>query len=380
MGSINYYSVFFLLVLCFSSNNVLAQTSEKKDSLANAESLSIYDQPEKAILDGAATYKNIKNAPKIRVRGLLLMADGYTSKRDYQKSLQYVLKAYDFSQTISDDLLKIEILRKVAAQYHQLKIYDKAIEFLEKSEKLCSTYPVRDSVHLLSGNNYVLRGFIYKEQLNCEVAIPSFEKGLKEYERVEKVKVNRNVSITLYNVANCNLMLGDIEAARKNFTQSLEIARIIKAKSLIGFSLKGLAEVYTLDGNYKKAIQLLKEALVTSEAVGDLVLNQTVYKGLSENYLATANFDMQLKYHLAYLKTEFRLKEIQRKSISDSLIQHGINQKSAFDTYATYFQYGFITLFLITLSFVVFMVFLSKKSQLKTLTLRERIEILQNKS
>jgi tetratricopeptide (TPR) repeat protein len=76
-----------------------------------------------------------------------------------------------------------------------------------------------------------------------------------------------------------------------NFKQSYQYAKKVNASSLEGFALKGLAQVYTLEGKFSEAIPILENALLISSKVNDLILNQELYKGLSENYLALNQWD-----------------------------------------------------------------------------------------
>ena len=56
-----------------------------------------------------------------------------------------------------------------------------------------------------------------------------------------------------------------------------------------------------------------------SSKVNDLILNQELYKGLSENYLALNEWDYFKKYHFLYLNTQKLIKERERKSVCESL-------------------------------------------------------------
>ena len=370
--------LFVLIVAGFCLNhNLCAQNKAQLDSLIRASTLEIYENPDKAIATGKAISEDPKNNAKNKIRGLMLASDGYSSKRDYQKSLEYVLKANQLATNLNDDLLKIRILYKLAAQYQQLKIYDKAIAFLDESEQLSLAFPVRDSVQFLLGNNYVIRGFIYKEQLNCDIAINFFEKGIKEYKDIEGSLMNANLSITHYNIGNCYVLMADNEAAKKSFQESIKIAKQVNAKSLEGFSLKGLAEVYTLEGKYNEAIEALQQALVLSKSVGDLILNQGIYKGLSENYLAINAWEEYRIYHLNYLKTQLEVKESERKSISDSLDKTWAVQNAKLNEAIPNYNYGILTSILITIAVVVFFIFYYRKIQKTNLKLQDLIDDLQ---
>jgi tetratricopeptide (TPR) repeat protein len=348
------------------SQPVYGQNNTTLDSLIKASTLEIYDNPDKAIGVGKMIAQDPKNNLKNKIRGLMLVSDGYSSKRDYQKSLEYVLKAN-----------QIRVVHKLAAQYQQLKIYDKAIAFLDEGEQLGLAFPVRDSVRFLLGNNYVIRGFIYKEQLNCDIAINFFEKGIREYTNGDDSLMSANLSITYYNIGNCHILMAHNEEAKNSFKKSIAIAQHVNAKSLEGFSLKGLAEVYTLEGKYNEAIRTLEEALVVSKSVGDLILNQGIYKGLAENYLAINEWEKYRIYQLDYLNTQFDVKESERKSISDSLDKTFAQQNSKLQEIIPMYNYGIITTLLITFAVVVFFVFRYKNTQKSNLKLQELIDNLQ---
>lgn len=380
MNKVLKYKLLVVLIAAdfFCNNVVCAQNKNKLDSIIHATTLKIYENPDKAIITGKEIFEDKKNAIKYRISGLMLMADGYSSKRNSQKSLEYILKANQLSSNINDKLFKIKILNKLASQYQQLRIYDKAIAILDDSEQMSLAYPIRDSVGFLLGNTYVIRGFIYKEQLNCDIAISFFDKGLKEYSNLGSDEFSKpNMSITYYNKGNCYIGLANNEAAKKSFLESIAIAKQINAKSLEGFSLKGLAEVYTVEGKYNEAIKILQKALVVSKDVGDLILNQGIYKGLSENYLAINEWEKYRKYHLNYLKTQLAIKESERKSISDSLDESFSVRDSKLSQIIPKYNIEILISLLITFIVVVFFTLNHKKTQKSNLKLQEMIDNLQ---
>lgn len=378
MKKVNLLLIVLLSFVSVFYNTVKSQSNSKIESIVRNATLKIYEDPDKAIHIGKAIYNDKNNSTADRLRGLTLMADGYSSKRDYKKSLEYVIKANHLADKINDPIVKIKILNKLAAHYQQLKIYEKAIAFLDESERMCLKYPVQDSVKFLLGNGYIIRGFIYKDQLNCEIAINYYLKGIKQYQGFDQNLVNPNSSIAHYNIGNCYTLMGNYALAKKSFNQSIDFAKKINANSLEGFPLKGLAEVYTLEGNYKDAIDALHSALLVSKSVGDLVLNLSIYKGLSENYLAINEWEKYREYHLQYLKLHLENKISQRQSISDSLVENQIASQSTLDSELSQLYYGIVFLLLIS-SAIVFLIILSlKKSQKDNKKLNRLIDTLQS--
>ncbi len=344
------------LVLCFLCSLPLAaatfQTDPQVDSILKASVKIIYENPDEAISTGTKVYEEEAYSVDIRIRGLLLVSTAYSSKRDYQKALQFTLKAHEMVQGTTNELLQIQILTKLGNMYEQLKIYDKAIEYLEASEKRCLAYPHKDSIRFTLASNYFVKGFIYKERLNCEIAIDFFKKGIAQYKSLSKVNTLANASIAQYNLGNCYIMLNDYELAKTSFEASIHNAILAKAYSLHAFSQKGLAEVYTLQGNYSLAVMMLQQAKEISKEVGDLVLNLEIYKGLSENYLALNDWENYKIYRNKYLETQLKVKQSERSSVDDSLVK--LQENTTEQT--TYFKQRFLTVLQI-FSLVVLVVF-----------------------
>lgn len=376
------YSGNFLLLLLIALFSVkgLAQQNTKIDSLMKVGMFEIYENPDKAIKIGKQVYELPESDIRTKINGLLMISDAYSSKRDYRKSLEYVIKAKNLSQKTDNPIIKMKILMKTAIQYQQLKIYDKAIQYLDEADKLSLNYPAQDSIQFLLGNNYTIRGFIYKEQLNCDIAIDYFDKGIKQYQSIKNSIKNANLSIVSYNKGNCYILLSDNEAAKKSFRESVTYAKNIDAKSLQAFAQKGLAEVYTLEGKYTEAIAELTEAVFISDDVGDLVLNQGLYKGLSENYLAVNEWANYQKYQRLYLMTQQRIRESERKSISDSLNEQQQSVNGRLETIKSKYVYAIVFVAILALLALVLIAFNHKKAAASLHLLHENIKKLQQKA
>lgn len=303
------------------------------DSAYNAAVLNIYDNPDKAIEIGFRMFDTSPDDPKRQINALLLLSNAYSSQREYEKSLEYANQARDISKKSNDKRSEISVLNKIAAQYHQLGINDKALQYLDESDQIIATYKHKDSVRMVIGNNYVVRGFIYRDQLSCDIAIDYFNRSLDQYKAgLKNSKTIANMSVVTYNKGNCFITLSQIDSARITLQKSLLYAQIAEAKSLEAFSRKGLAEVFTLQGNYNEAISELNNALEISKNVGDLVLNQGLYKGLADNYLAINDWGQYQHYYNLYLQTETQNRNEERKTISTSLSKHAEEIKREIDT------------------------------------------------
>jgi len=308
-----------IIVLLLLPITVLQAQNKETDSLLREGNLAIYEYPDNTIKIGKRIADSQKENVRMSIRALVMISDAYSSKRDYRKAVEYLIKAQNLSDRLDDPIVKIQILTKTAVQYQQLRIYGKAICYLDEARVLIKEYPLKDSVQSALGTNYTIRGFIYKEQLDCNIAIDYFNKGIVEYSKLKTRLKNANLSIVSYNKGNCYILLSDITLAQKSFNAAINYAKSIDAKSLQAFGQKGVAESYTAEGRYQDAIVELIQAERLSARVGDLVLNQGIYRGLSENYLAINDWENYLKFQNLYLKAQKNIVESERKSVGISL-------------------------------------------------------------
>ena len=369
---------FFVIILMITASQSYAQDKKRLDSIVKSASNQMYSNPDNVIKSGAIILKEAGKNYDYKIMGFKLISDGYSAKRDYEKSLEYVMKANQLLSYSNDQLLKISTLNKIGIQYHQLKIYDKAIEYLDQSEHLMMEYPTPDSIRTYLGRNYIVRGFIYKEKFNCEIAIDFFDRGIIELQKTRTKIVNSAISIAKYNKGNCYILMLNNKLAKQNFEEANQYAKDINALSLQAFALKGLAQVYTLEGNYQLAISTLNNAFLLSSSVDDLILNQEIYKGLSENYLALNNWEEFKKYQNKFISTQKLIKERERKSVSESLNLKDESLKLELKNEISKYYYKFIAAAFVIIFLVIAFVLFIKNKVKKIRQLRSEIQSLQN--
>jgi tetratricopeptide (TPR) repeat protein len=373
--SIPFFAVIILLIMTLPT---CAQNKKRLDSIVKLASNQMYNNPDNVIKSGLIVLKEAGKNNDYKILGYKLISDGYSAKRDYEKSLEYIMKASQLLSFSNDQLLKIITLNKIGIQYHQLKIYDKAIEYLDQSEHLMMEYPVPDSIRTYLGRNYIVRGFIYKEKFNCEIALDFFDRGIVELQKTRTKIVNSAISIAKYNKGNCYILMLNNKLAKQNFEEANQYAKDINALSLQAFALKGLAQVYTLEGNYQLAISTLNNAFLLSSSVDDLILNQEIYKGLSENYLALNNWEEFKKYQNKFISTHKLIKDRERKSVSESLNLKDESLKLELKNEISKYYYKFIAAAFIFIFLVIAFVLFTKNKVKKIRQLSSKIQSLQN--
>lgn len=361
LGSLKIINFAFIILLNLSITQVVGQSKSSKDELVKLFSEELYKNPDKAIRTAREFLKKSNNNIDDKIKAYKLISDGYSAKRDYEKSLDYLMKSNELLPLSKNNLLKISITNKTGILYHQLKIYDKAIQSLDQTEQYISEYPKKDSIYSPLGKNHIVRGFIYKEKLNPDIAIEFFDKGIAELKKVNSISEYPGISIAKYNKGNCYILLFEYDKALINFQEAIDYAEKVNAVSLKSFALKGQAKVFNIQGNFNKSIELLNEAKLFSVNINDLILNKEIYEGLAENYLALNEWNSFEENKNLLSSTQELIKESERKSIETSLVNKKAEIKSNFKKEIPKF-YGIIILLfcIIILSFFIFLYFKKK--------------------
>jgi tetratricopeptide (TPR) repeat protein len=374
------YILSLVAVALLMVNVACAQANKQTDSLIKAAAGEIYLNPDNVIRVGQKILSQSRSNVDYQIKAYKMISDAYSSKRDYEKSLKYVTKASALLDRSNDALLKISIVNKTGILYHQLKVYDKAIQYLDQAEQLIAKYPVKDSIHIELAKNYIVRGFIYKQKLSCTIAIDFLDRGISELQKSKnEPAVASKISIAKYNKGNCYLILKNNKSALENFLEAAQMAREDNSKSLEAFALKGSAEVYTLEGKNAEAIDALDKAMYLSAEVNDLILNKTIYRGLAENYLATNQWEQFKTYQQKFMAVQKLMTDRERNSVSESL---KVKEKELFGEQlkcTTKFYYSLAFICLISMLTILFFAVLIRRKRAEIEKIKAQIQILQNK-
>lgn len=371
--------MYVLVVGLLTASPLYSQNYKKLDSILKVSTNEIYSNPDHVIKAGEMVVAQSGDNVDYKIKGYKLISDAYSAKRDYEKSVEYLIKSSELLPLSNDKLLKINIINKTGIQYHQLKVYDKAIQYLDQAEQLIAEYPYKDSIHMELGKNYIVRGFIYKEKLSCAIAVTYLDRGIAELKKVkDKSESATKMSIAIYNKGNCYLLMKNNKLALENFEQAAKIAKEANAKSLEAFALKGSAKVFTLEGKNSEAIVALNKALNLSSDVNDLILDQEIYRGLAENYLALNQLDQFKIYQLKFVATQKRIKNTERISVSESIGDKELELKDKKAELSTKFYYLLLVLLFFLILIVLFFYVIIKRKRKEIETIKSQIFLLQN--
>lgn len=298
------------------------------DSLrAHAKSV-IYDQPDKTINIVLKLLQKEKKVDEV-AHLYMLISNAYIVKRNTDSSLYYILKATDLINTDALPTTKIKILNSVAVQYQQMELYDKALESLDQAQEMVNKLPAADKDRLFnSGFINAVRGMIYRNQSNPDLALEKFKLAAKNFHKLPVDKYNAaNLSIIYYNIGNCFIDLSQLQQASNYFKESENYAKMYKANSLEAYALKGQGESLFLTYQYEQSLQVLNKAEQLAGTIGDLVLNEGIYKLLASNNLAINDFKKFQNYNNKYLEIKKTLEQNELKSLNRYLDTQNLEQQ-----------------------------------------------------
>lgn len=351
------------MILIFLSQLSFAQNNKKIDSLIGVANTFIFKNPHKTIQIGEELLKNKNISDSYRISSYVLIANGFAALNDYKRSIDFAIKANELSEKTKDNANQIRTLGLIGNQYTRIEMREEAWKYLDKADKLSQTAALPDSMKYLIGNINLLKGFLYKRSLDCGYAIKHFNKAIVAFKKDKKGFAVANLGQAYNQKAYCYLSI-DKDSAEVSFQKGLEDARKNGAKSLECNSLVGLSEIETDRNNFKKSTDTLLYALKLANEVNQTEMQTRIYKLLSNNLIATGNFEDHLKYKKLYesAQSKFALENI--KSVNELIKnRNDYKEKIQASKQARYIQV--ISILLVVLIIIIGLsgYFLLKKSR-----------------
>lgn len=322
----------------------------------------IYNNPDNATKIGKDLLRKEKD-PLNLIRVYMLLSTAETAKRNFDESLQYIYKARELAKKTNDPKVLTTVLITAAAQFQQMDLLSKSIETLDEVDKYLAELPDDLSLKYFEiGRSTLLRGIIYKSQSNPEIALQEFLIAIQNFEKVPEQKTTYyNQSITYYNIGYSYLYINQLEKAQQALQKSIDFARLTAAKSLEAYALKGMSEVSKQKHQSQAALDFLIQAEALSKNIGDLTLNEGIYKEMGDTYLAMGNQNLYQVYSKKHFETRLKREQNELSSINHALDIHNVeSQKKSEDMITRYHIFILATLLSGAFIFGLFFYFVLK--------------------
>jgi serine phosphatase RsbU (regulator of sigma subunit) len=231
---------------------------------------------------------------------LNLKGNLFESFGDYEKALQFCLKAHDLSISIKDRESEAETCSQLGLIYTRLCNFTKALEFYHKGLEIREE--MQDENALASSLNRI--GMIMRLTKKYEESLEYYFKSLEIRRRKNQ---HSSIPWTMLGIASTyeEMMKTD---------EALEYYRLGSVGGDIRCTLQckiGSGRIYSNSGNEDLAEKQLKESLETAYDLKAMSLVAEAYAALANHYESTKQFEKALSNHKLNQKTKESLQSLE---------------------------------------------------------------------
>lgn len=235
--------------------------------------------------------------PSVFLICLLLLSQAVLSQTAKIDSLKIELEHHQ-----QKDSVRVQILNQLAF-YHYRNDPPKSLEYSDQAATLANDIKYVNGI----AHNFYVKGIIYLEQANFEIAIENLEKAVQIYTSIDDLeglaKCNNAFGVLYY-------YKGDNKNALKYYQESLRIKEKLGEINNDGL-LYNIGNIYSDTGEYKKALVNFEKALKINEDTDDSKGILNCLNSIGNVYYMQGNYPLALKYHNESLKVA--------KSANDSI-------------------------------------------------------------
>jgi tetratricopeptide (TPR) repeat protein len=237
---------------------------------------------------------------EIRSKGLISKQDikstgtlGGSSIPEKKKELKRLLKRAA-SATSRDDSFLRTVYAQIARLYEDLFLYDKAIEYHQKIEKICQESD--DKAGLAETYNNI--GIIYRKK-------GEWDRALEYYLKSEKFRIEvgnkAGLAASYNNIGLIYSIKGEWDKALEYYLKSEKICIEIGYNEGLATSYNNIGLIYSNKGEWDKALEYYFKSEKVSIEIGDKATLATTYSNIGGIYGNKGEWDKALEY---YLKSE----------------------------------------------------------------------------
>lgn len=358
--------LFTVILFICAASLFNAQKDKKIDQLIKSANTLVFKNPQKSIEIGNSILKDKNISTGYKISSYMLISNGYSALNDFQRSIEFAITANELSEQSNDHANQIRTLGLIGNQYIRIEMRDEAWHYLNRADKLSQTVKLPDSMKYLIGNINLLKGFLYKRSLDCGHAIKNFNRAISDFQK------NRGNGFAVVNLGQAYIHKGycmmpiNKDSAQISFQKGLMDARKNGAKALECNALIGLCQIMTARKEYHSSTDTLQNALLLSKEIRQTEMENRIYRILSENDLATNNFERHLHYQKMYDSTHAIVIADDVKSVNEIIQKRNefkhINDASKEKKYRI-----ILSILLLILIFISFFSFYFIKKKIKKL-------------
>ncbi|MPS72320.1 MAG: hypothetical protein E2590_04130 [Chryseobacterium sp.] len=297
-----------LIILLFLGTLAGANGRKNEDILKKAEKLMLVDPKESFELAKKAFNSNILNHQD-KLQALFILTNTSNLLQNPLDVVRYGNEALKVADNKNDIVTMIKILGILGNTYQFLQLNEKTRIYLDQAELLLSSPKISDSLNLVKGNIFYLKGMNYFYSLDSDIAFSYFNKAINQYINSKNPLAEINIKLAYLNRAYALMQQKKLNEA----SESLKLASINPNESSRpyppqfvelqeSFIALGQAKILSLEGKPGPSNEILFDILEKRKnaPARDDIENE-VFKLLSENFLQLNDIKKHDHYEQIFL-------------------------------------------------------------------------------
>lgn len=240
----------------------------------------------------------------------------YFQVNNINKSVAYAFKARDVAEQSADPEMMAQANGSVANLYSYLDLTSKARPYLKQAIANIEKMQPGDKKHLLKALSYLEMGNLDFNDKDYKASNKNYKNSLVQFNLVKDVKKKHTYHYrrSLYNIGNSYLFLKETDSA-ESYLNKASAVKDATNPQLKYYIYNSLAGVYSMRGNFKRAIDTLQTVL--KDPGFDInPLKAEIYLSLSRNYKNTGDNNNYTLYNEKHLALRDTVKGHELKAIS----------------------------------------------------------------
>ncbi|MCD4702631.1 MAG: tetratricopeptide repeat protein [Candidatus Aegiribacteria sp.] len=276
--------------------------------------------PDKAcnLIEQALSIAQDNGIENLCARCYMIEGISYSYRGEYEKALDYSLKALAIYEDTPDKIDLSSTLNAIGIIYGKRKDHDNALKYYFRS--LAIREDIGDKKGIAVTTNNISN--IYQDQEDIEKALEFVERSLQSFTELDD---DLGIATSCNNMGIILRYKGDFTGAKKHFKKAYEIFNRIEYKTGFAASCNNLGELLAIQGQFRQARIYLDQALKTAKETDAKYREMNAYENLSNLCEETGDFREALEYYRKF-------SNLQREVFSEESTRNMIQLQIRFET------------------------------------------------
>ncbi len=222
------------------------------------------------------------------IKSTIAMADVCIIQSNYQKSLELLNKAREYSNSYNEKSLDILILQSIGKNYYSISQYDKALEYYTQCIDLCEEDDFEMMASILSQI-----ADIYDARGDLHLALKNNMDALEIRREIGTNK--RAIALSLSSIANIYEKIGELNLAFNTHSEALHIFDEERDVLNMALTYSQIGKILYKQGELLKSLEFLTNSLKMQETIGFKNKGET-YNLIGEIFYNQKDFEKAINY------------------------------------------------------------------------------------